>query len=196
MSFSKTKIFNIALSNLGVSAPIQNSIQENPTAILMSNYYELARDTVLEAHEWSFATGYKKLTSSVEASPDSNFLYSFNYPNDCVSPRAIIDCGDNKEKRFETVIDSAGFKIILTNSNPCVLRYTKRVENETYFTAPFVNALCFYLAYLSAQVVSGSSNKKNANLQDYNLAIRHAILFDARKNETSDEDDKDYTDFR
>ena len=74
MAFSKTKIFNIALSNLGVSAPIQNSLEDNPTAILVNNYYELARDTVLEAHEWSFATAYKKLSVAYEE-PQGEWLY-------------------------------------------------------------------------------------------------------------------------
>lgn len=196
MSFSKTKIFNLALSNLGISAPIQNSIEESPTAILMNNYYELARDTVLEAHEWSFANALKELSVSTESSLNGNWSYVYTLPNDCISPRAIISPFDNKEKKFEPSVDSSGAKVILSNVNPAVLRYTKRVTNETYFTAPFVTALAFYLAYLSAQVINGSSNKKNSNLQDYNLAIRQAIVTDARKNEIHDEDDKDYTDYR
>lgn len=197
MSFSKTKIFNIALSNLGVSAPIQNSIENNPTAILMNNYYELARDTVLEAHEWSFATAYKELSISEENAPEgSKWAYNFTFPNDCIAPRAIIDLADRKEKKYEPATDSSGQKIILTNCNPCMLRYTRRVTNETFFTAAFVNALGFYLAYLSAQVIVGSGNKKNTNLQDYQLAIRQAIVTDARKTQIKDQDDKDYTDFR
>lgn len=196
MTFSKTKIFNIALSNLGVSAPIQNSIEEHPNAILMNNYYELARDTVLEAHEWSFATAFKEMSVANEENKNANYLYSFNYPNDCISPRAIIDFADNKEKKFEPVIDSNGEKVILTNCNPCLLRYTKRVTNETFFPAAFVNALAFYLAYLSAQVVTGSNNKKNTNLQDYQIAIRQAIVTDARKTTNHDQDDKCYTDAR
>ena len=196
MSFSQVKIFNIALSNLGVSAPLQNSVEESPTAILMNNYYELARDTVLEAHDWSFANAHKALAETLEESPNPNYRYAFKYPNDCVAPRAVIDSADYKEKKFEPAVDSSGAKIILTNSNPCILRYTKRVTNETFFTAPFVTALGFYLAYLSAQVVTGSANKKNTNLQDYQIAIRQAIVTDARKTETHDEDDKDFTDYR
>lgn len=196
MSFSKTKIFNIALSNLGISAPIQNSIEENPTAILMNNYYELARDTVLEAHEWSFANAHKELSVSTESSPHGNWKYVYNMPNDCISPRAIISPLDNKEKKYEPAIDSYGSKIIYANCNPAILRYTKRVTNETYFSAAFVNALAFYLAYESAQVINGSGNKKSANYQDYQIAIRQAIVTDARKTEIKDQDDKDYTDFR
>ena len=113
-----------------------------------------------------------------------------------IFPRAIIDLGDNKEKHFETATASNGEKIILTNSNPCLLRYTRRIENETFFSAAFVNALGFYLAYLSAQTIVGSANKKNMNLQDYGMAIRNAIVTDARKNVVHDQDDSDYTDAR
>ena len=194
--YTKTKIFNLALGNLGASAIIQNTDEESPQSILLDNYYETARDTVLESHEWSFACGYKELSTSFESSPDGNFLYSFAYPNDCIAPRAIIDKADNKEKKFTTVIDSTGAKVILTNSNPCILRYTKRVTNEAYFTPAFVNALAFYLAYQSAQVITGSGNKKNTNFQDYQLAIRQAIVTDARKIERQDQDDTDYTDCR
>ena len=196
MAFSKVKIFNIALCNLGVSTTIQNSVEETPIGILLNNYYELARDTVLEAHEWSFANVTTELSVAANEPDDPNYFYAFHYPNDCIAPRAIIDCNSNKEKRFEPAIDKTGQKIILTNCNPCLLRYTKRVTNETFFTAAFVNALAFYLAYLSAQVVTGSANKKNTNLQDYQIAIRQAIVTDARKTETQDEDDKDFTDFR
>lgn len=196
MAFSKTKIFNIALSNLGISAPIQNSIEQHPTAMLMNNYYELARDTVLEAHEWSFATGFKEMSTAYETNENPNYQYAFTFPNDCISPRAVIDLIDNKEKKFEPAIDSKGEKIILTNSNPCLLRYTKRMTNETFFPAAFVNALAFYLAYLAAQVITGSNNKKNTNLQDYQIAIRQAILTDARKTTNHDEDEKIYTDMR
>jgi hypothetical protein len=196
MAFSKVKILNIALCNLGISAPIQNSYEESPTAILMNNYYDLARDTVLEAHDWSFANATVELSVSALESDNPNYFYAYHFPNDCVAPRAIIDNLSKKEKKFESAIDSKGGKIILTNCTPCTLRYTKRVTNETLFTAAFVNALAFYLAYLSAQVVTGSANKKNTNLQDYQVAIRQAIVTDARKTETQDEDDKDFTDFR
>ena len=196
MSFSKTKIFNIALSNLGISAPIQNSIEEHPQAILMNNYYELARDSVLEAHDWTFANATKELSIAEESSLNGNWQFCFTLPNDCISPRAVVDMFDNKEKKYEPGIDSAGQKVIYTNTNPCLLKYTKRVTNETFYTARFVNALAFYLAYLSAQVITGSNNKKNTNLQDYQIAIREAIVLDARKTENKDQDDKDYTDAR
>ncbi|MCM1339943.1 MAG: hypothetical protein NC191_09760 [Muribaculaceae bacterium] len=196
MSFSKTEIFNIALTNLGITAPLQNTNERTPETIILNNYYDLAKDTVLEDHEWSFASAYKNLSTAYEKSPDPNYQYAFTFPNDCIAPRAIINPADNKEKKFLPAVDSAGQKIILTNCNPCILRYTKRITNENFFTASFVNALGFYLAYLSAQGICGSANKKNTNLQDYQIAMRKAIVTDARKTEIKDQDDKTYTDFR
>ncbi|MCD8286779.1 MAG: hypothetical protein LUD50_06120 [Clostridia bacterium] len=196
MSFSKTKIFNIALHNLGISSVLQNTDQSDIKAIILNNYYEAARDTVLEAHEWSFATTEKELSVSTSESPNPNFKFAFTYPNDCIASRAIISPFDRKEKKFELMTDSNGQKLILTNHNPCQLRYTRRVENETLFTANFVTCLGFYLAYLAAQSITGSGNKKNTNLQDYSLHIRQAIVLDARKEASHDQDDLDYTDVR
>ena len=69
----------------------------------------------------------------------------------------------------------------------------KRVDNEAFFSAAFVNALAFYLAYLSAQVITGSSTRY---LRVYTIAVRQAIVTDARKNVTHNQDDKDFTDYR
>ena len=196
MSFSKTKIFNIALQNLGVSANIQNNNQNDVRTNLLNNYYEMARDTVLEMHEWSFASAFRTLSTAINDSQDPNFQFAFTYPNDCISPRAIINPDDKKEKKFGLSINDNGEKLILTNFNPCILRYTKRIENETLFTATFANCLAFYLAYVSAQAVTGSANKKNTNFQDFQILLRKAIVNDAEKSENHDEDDSDYTDSR
>ena len=49
---------------------------------------------------------------------------------------------------------------------------------------------------MSAQSILGSGNKKNTELQDYQIAIRQAIVTDARKTEVHDQDDSDFTDAR
>lgn len=196
MAYSKELIYNIALKNLGVTAPIQNSLQADPRAVILNDYYEMARDTVLESHDWGFAVNYVTLANSVDNVVNPNFEYAFNFPNDCISPRAIIDPSSKDEKKFDPSTNSAGEKLILTNINPCILRYTKRIENEALYSAPFVASLGFYLAYLSAQAITGSANKKNTNLQDYSISIRNAIVTDARKLQIHDQDNKDYTDAR
>jgi len=98
----------------------------------------------LEAHEWSFANAHKDLSATVEESPNPNFPYSFTLPNDCIAPRAVISIEDCKEKKYEPGVDSSGAKIIMAEFNPVKLRYTRRITNETFFTAAFVVILIFH----------------------------------------------------
>ncbi|MBQ8475707.1 hypothetical protein IJ531_01445 [bacterium] len=196
MDITKVKIFNLALNNLGVSIQINNANQDDdPRAQMLSNYYEIARDSVLEAHEWSFAS-VRTTLANMQKSCDPNFRFACKLPSDCIAARAIIEPYSKKEKKFENAINENGEKIILTNYSPCILRYTKRIENEAMFSASFINCLAFYLAYLAAQVIVGSANKKNTNFQDYQISIRQAMLNDVRKDVNHDQDDLIYTDMR
>lgn len=196
MAFSKTEIFNLALTHLGVSAPLQNSNEHDPRAFVLNNLYSVSRDTILEAHEWSFANAFKVLPVSLSKSPNPLFDYAFNYPADCIVPRAVINPHDGKEKKIETAIDNDDQKIILTQWNPCILRYTKRIENTSLFSSGFVSALAYLLAANAAQSIVGSMDKKNSCLQDYQIALKFAITMDARKNVILDEDDSTYIDVR
>lgn len=130
MSISKTKIFNLALEHLGITSLIQNSVSETPEAIIMNNFYEIARDTVLEDHDWSFACGYQKLETKEIESLDPNYPFVFDYPQDCISPRAIISPYDNKEKKCIPAIDDKATKVILGEIDNGILRYTKRITND------------------------------------------------------------------
>lgn len=196
MGYSKTKIFNIALSNLGISALIQNASQDDPRAIILNNFYELARDFVLEAHDWSFANAFRDLSTSLISSPDPNYEFAYLLPNDCIAPRAAICLLDNQEKKFDPAIDETSQKIIVTNCTPCRLRYTRRIDNETLFTAGFVEVLGYKLASDAAQALLGSREKKELNDRDYQIALTRAIVFDARKSKAQDQDDNDFTDAR
>ena len=196
MGYSKVKIFNLALNRLGVSSAIQSNTQEDPRAILLNNVYELSRDEVLEAHDWSFANAYREISASTESSPDPNYLYALTLPEDCIAPRALIDIGDKQEKKFEPAIGSNNQKIILTNTNPAILRYTKRITNESLFTAGFVRALSYKLAAETGYSITGSREKEEINERRYEATLVRSIIFDARKSEPHDQDDNDFTDSR
>ena len=43
---AKAQIFNISLNILGISTPLENPNSTDNRAILLNNYYELARDYV------------------------------------------------------------------------------------------------------------------------------------------------------
>lgn len=196
MAYSKTKIFNLTLNLLGVSAPIQNSNEKNDTrAILLDNQYELARDTVLKDFDWNFAVNFKSLALTANKSPNPNYLYEFAYPIDCINARAILD-ENGKEKKFCIATSSNNEKTILTNTNPCTLKYTRLVEQETYFTPEFVLALAQFLASLTSEVITGSAEKGNNALKKYEIFMNKGKVQNATEGTDKDEDDTTYVDSR
>lgn len=196
MAYSKTKIFNLTLNLLGVSAPIHiTNLQDDPTAILLENQYELARDTVLKDYDWNFAQSFKNLALTGNKSPDPNFMFEYAYPNDCICARAILD-DMGKEKKFDIATTANNTKTILTNLTPATLRYTRYVTQETFFTSEFVLALAQFLASLTSDVITGSAEKGNNALKKYQMFIEKGKVQNANEGTKTDEDDTSYVDDR
>lgn len=191
MIYSKTMIFNLTLNALGVSSSIENSnMQSDSRAILLNNQYEFARDNVLKDFDWNFAMAFKDLALTGQKCPDPKYLYEFAYPSDCVSARAVLD-EMGKEKKFRPATNESGQKVILTRINPCKLRYTRLVTKEAYFSPEFAFALVQMLAYLTSEVITGSSEKGANALKKYQMIIAKSKAQNA--NEGADEDENDST---
>ncbi len=198
MAFTKEMIFNITLNNLGVSAIVQNTVEVTPRITVLNNNYNLALEQVMKDFNWNFLHRIKELTLVSEKSPNPKFLYAFDYPNDCISARYVLDKA-GEYKKFDISTDSKGNKIILCNINPALLEYTRKLSAqipETFFTSEFVNALCFYLAYLCSDSITGRDNKKQSLFQSYQLAILKAKQMNASESSKYDEDDRTYIDYR
>jgi hypothetical protein len=196
MTYSRTQIYNLALNALGITAPIAHGNQNDPRAIVLSNSYEVARDTVLEDFDWGFAENYQDLPFTTSKSMNPRFKYQFDYPNDCIEARAIIDVDKGKEKVFKRSSGKDGQKVILTNTNPCRLRYTRRVEKEVYFSAGFVSALAQYLGGLCGEALTGQKQKAGDCLNRYSYMIAKAQVNSATEAATEDEEDNTYIDSR
>ena len=153
MTISKTTIFNMALNELGVSAPITNpDAQDDTRAIILNNFYETARDEVLKAFDWNFAEKYRVLTRTKDECIDPRYNYVYDFPDDCLSAREIyvID-GDKKKKKFRVSANEQGKKVILTEHDGVVLRYTRMVKKENFFDSEFAMspAIFFCLRFIS-----------------------------------------------
>lgn len=199
MAYTKESIYNLALNHLGVSAVIQNTVEINPRNTVLNNLYELAKERVMKDFNWNFLNRFKELTPSIEKSPDPRFLYAFDYPNDCVSARYIIDSFGGKYKKFQVTTDKNGNKIILCNITPAILEYTRNITAqvpEAYFTSEFVMALSFYLAFLAADGITGSVDRKQACYQAYAMEIAKAKALNATESTENDEEDTTYLDAR
>ena len=198
MTISKTRIFNMALNELGVSAPINNAdAQDDTRAVILRNFYENARDEVLKAFDWNFAEKYRILTPVADECLDPRFQYVYDCPNDCLSAREVFEReGNGERKKFKLSSNEAGQKIILTSISPLVLRYTRRVEQETFFTPEFAAALALYLASQAGTAITGSDGKANDALKKYWDKVRLGHISNASEGQEVDEDKRTYLDER
>lgn len=197
MAYSKVGIFNMALHHLSITAPISvNSMDKDSKAIILNNFYETARDEVLKAFDWGFASAYKDLTLSTEKSPNPKYPFVYDCPNDCVTARAIIDTVKGDERKFEPYINSNGDKSYLAEVECARLRYTKRVEKEVLFEPEFALTLSYYLAALAGETITGQQKKADACLQKYEWKLKKAKQLNAQEGAAEDEDNSEYYDVR
>ena len=181
MANSKAQIFNIVLNTLGVSNPLENADSSDNRAILLNNYYKIARDYVLKDFDWNFASTFRELAIIENADNSSNWEYCYAYPNDCICARDIFEKGSFELQKFEISSLSSGEKVILTNVSNPILRYTRRVENEVYFVSEFTMALSYYLASLTSNVITGSSTKGELAFEKYRKTLKRAKTLNARE---------------
>ena len=198
MTISKTTIFNMALNELGVSAPIENAnMQGDNRAIVLNNFYEVARDEVLKAFDWNFAEKYRVLTPRKDECLDPRYQYVYDFPNDCLSAREVyVYEGDKKKKKFRISANEAGDKVILVEHDKIILRYTRKVEKENFFDSEFTMSLALYLAALAGNTITGSEQKALNALRKYNERVKMGQVTNASEGQEKDEDDSTYLDAR
>ena len=167
MNYTKAKIFNMTLKNLRVSVSIQNSNQTDKNTIILNEFYDVAREQVLKDFDWNFANSYRELSLTGNIPQNPKFLYEYDYPNDCVFAREIIPYVSSDLVEFEIASNVTGQKVINTNQTPAILRYTKSVDNETFFSTEFVMALSWYLSFLAAPAITGNRAIQNDCMNVY-----------------------------
>lgn len=202
MHYTKAKIYNITLNNLGITAIVQNTSEVNPRITTLNNYYDMALEQVMKDYDWNFLNRIETLTASTEISSNPKYHYCYDYPNDCLAARKVIDSFGGDYHKFEITTGKRGNRLILCNIPNATLKYTRRLDiltnqiPEAYFTSEFVTALCFYLAFISADSIVGDTNKKQMNYQAYQTAIIKAKTMDANESTKDDENNRTYIDER
>ena len=196
MNYTKAKLFNIALKNLRVSVSIQNANQTDKNTIILNEYYDSAKAQVLKDFDWNFANSYRELALTGNIPLNPKFLYEYDYPNDCVFAREIIPFVNNEIVEFEIAANSSGQKVINSNTTPAVLRYTKMVDNETFFSTEFAMALCWYLAFLAAPAITGNRAIQSDCLNVYTNMLAKAKAINASEGYIKNEDSCSWFDAR
>lgn len=157
---SEVDIVNLALAHLGDNAtvvsldPPEGSAQAEHAA----RFYPIARDSLLELHQWGFST--KRVALALLSSGCSEWDYAYAQPSDAFNIIAVLSpdasnaysagMGAYTPPPFACEIDANGADVIYTDQAEAVLRYTGIVTDTTMFSPLFVMTLSWHLASLLA----------------------------------------------
>lgn len=161
---SAVDICNLALACLGDAAtvasiePPEGSAQAQHCAI----FYPMARNTLLEMHEWSFATTCTACTLKSECV--SGWAYAYARPADALKIIAVERSKTSQHGEFtQPPVEYAcsasvdGTQVILCNEPEVSVRYIKIIEDAALFPPLFVMALSWHLAAMLAGPVLGGA---------------------------------------
>lgn len=162
---SVVAICNTALSRLGDSAtvasidPPEGSAQAEHCAV----FYPIARDTLLEMHEWGFAT--RRASLALLSNQSSwNWRYAYARPSSCIKVISVLreqDCAQDRGVDYQTEANESGTQVILTNLENATVRYIAQVQDSTKFSPLFTDALAWLLAsYLAGPVIKGDVGRE------------------------------------
>ena len=175
---SEIDIANLALGHLGDNAtvasldPPEGSAQAEHCA----RFYPIARDALLELHDWNFATK-RALLAQVD-NAWSQWAYTYLQPADCLRVIAVLDknakhdqsvsmpntgIGQYTPVEFVCETNDGGDEVILTNQVDAMTRYVAFVTDTTRFSPLFVTTLTWKLAaMLAGPVIKGESGRAEA----------------------------------
>lgn len=172
-------ICNLALSQLGDSATVSsiNPPEGSAQADHCARFYPLARDSLLEMHDWSFATRRALLVQLDNTV--TQWAYCYAAPSDMLNPIAVLDSTATDD--LATVLQPTdpwlsavpgyggtplvaapapqpyvlernddGAEVVRTNQAAALLRYTARVTDPTRFSPLFARALAASLSSMLA----------------------------------------------
>lgn len=173
---SEVDIANLALSHLGDSAtvasldPPEGSAQAEHCA----RFYPIARNSLLELHNWKFAT--RRATLAQLAVDSGPWAYAYALPADALKLLAVLPDGAEavaESEDYEQEVVETGASAILTNCELATLRYIALVTDTTKFSPLFELALSWQLAsFLAGPILKGDAGAAEAK-RCAGLAMAH-----------------------
>lgn len=179
---SVVDICNLALAHLGDDARITSISPPDGSqqAAHCQRFYPIARDGLLEMHNWRFATKRASLAllDTDELPVEWGFAYGYpacikivsvHFPDEVASAPtgAIFDATEfisvPKAQAFTVETLSDGTQVIFTNVENASARFIANVTDTTKFSPLFIIGLSHLLAaYLAGPIIKGEAGMKIA----------------------------------
>ncbi|MGL4668599.1 MAG: hypothetical protein ACRCWR_11820 [Saezia sp.] len=165
---AEVDICNLALSHLGDTAtvasifPPEGSAQAQHCAV----FYPIARNTLLEAHDWGFAT----VRISPPAKLHENYFgwrYAYMRPADAIRIISVTEPrgtnSDQSDIPYVLESDVDGKRLILCNTESIVVKYIRLETNVSKYPPLFIQALSWHLAaMLAGPIIKGDAGAAEA----------------------------------
>ena len=184
MARTDVSIVNIALSRMGSSTIITSLSDTTDIQAIQANLiYTETRDALLREYPWRFATRHIKLEQNYADINQSEFLYSYCYPDDCLRILKIYSEGNEKEDgREEHEIYSIDcyndVRIIATDVEDAYADYIAQITDPELFDPNFASCLAWRLAAEFAVVFSRDFARRNELYKVYEIEIETARALD------------------
>ena len=165
---SEVDLCNRALAWLGDAATVASidPPEGSAQAEHCSRFYPMARDTLLELHDWKFATRRAVLS---ELSVDSfNWAHAYAEPNGTLRVISVLPVSASAEDEsapYVTESGADGTALIYADLANASVRYLARVTDTTKFSPLFSDALVWLLAsHIAGPLIKGKAGMEAAKV--------------------------------
>lgn len=172
MATSKVQICSNALLLLGDS-PISSFTEDGDRALLASNLWDNARQSVLRAHPWNCAKEMVALATE-STTPAFDWSYQFLMPGDCLR---VLFVGQSDEPD-DYIIKG---RRILADVDPLYLTYITDLEDVASWDASLVQAMEVYMAARMAYPLTKSATLRDSMFTEYANLLKLARTIDGQE---------------
>lgn len=177
------RLCNLALSYIGDTAAVTSVFPPDgsPQAAHCSRFYPVARDSLLESGQWSFASRRVALTQVTNTMTE--WAYAYAVPADLLAALVVTPVGVDDDyragsifdsqaqgtfslvpsglpvtRRFVIEADALGNRTLYTDEPEAQLRYVSKVTDTDLYPALFQQALAWTLAsMLAGTIIKGEA---------------------------------------
>jgi hypothetical protein len=161
---SQVEICRLGLSHIADAArvnsidPPDNSIQAQHCA----TFYPVARDELLQMHDWSFAIKRHTLALSGQELANGEWGFVYSLPSDYIRALRVCPPGapqDYPGQPFKIESDVSELdSLLLTNVEEAVLHYVYREEETGRYSPLFISTLGLLVgSYLAGPILKGKA---------------------------------------
>lgn len=160
MASSIIDICNYALSHLAISNTIASFTEKTNEAAACGAFYNQVRDMCLRDFPWNFATVIVDL-ALVENTPNVEWAFSYQVPNDCLRVRRILNGVSRREIDWTRIpYRVVAERLLWTDLANAQLEYTQLITDSTQYPPDFVEMLSLSLAgHIAPRVTRGDQFK-------------------------------------